>query len=97
STRDWSSDVCSSDLGARGNNEEQALRLKAFYERPSATHKKIVRLCASRFHIGNPRLSPRDQHIHVTRKVFVRIGTWPASFFDLRSEERRVGKEGMAR
>src|SRR5207247_6435595 len=77
STRDWSSDVCSSDLGARQR------RRPVQPGRPGLA-------CAARHRLERrspgPRLDPRAETCHGTSLRRHRL-------CPCRSEERRVGKE----
>src|SRR5699024_11952505 len=82
SKRDWSSDVCSSDLGAGHAHEAPGLALATTVE-------------AIRVHTEGDRDDPVRVHAEVRRDIRSRV---PGDRDDLvRSEERRVGKEWRAR
>src|SRR5439155_5046096 len=93
--RDWSSDVCSSDLGQASDMEIQAneiLRLRArindmLAEYTGQERERIVR--------------DTDRDLYMTAEQAVQYGladeVLGAEQRVPRSEERRVGKEGRAR
>src|SRR5207247_3021655 len=82
STRDWSSDVCSSDLSPPGRLASEALLLGSC----------AVSAAAFWLLTGNP-LGGLPRWLEATGHVFTGYTQTMAT----RSEERRVGKEGRAR
>src|SRR5207245_3524351 len=87
--RDWSSDVCSSDLGG------EVLTGTPVTSLDQLPPSRVVLLDVTPrqlLHLGGDRLSPRYRR----RLRAYRYG--PGAFkIDWRSEERRVGKESTAR
>src|SRR5690606_40276669 len=89
-SRDWSSDVCSSDLGARG----EGLSIYAF----DTTTGDASHICATSS-VDNPTflsVAPDTGVIYANSEVF----SWhegTVSAYRFRSEERRVGKECRSR
>src|SRR3712207_7613712 len=79
--RDWISDVCSSDLEERLDEGDRPLvHAQLIRVRDAAREQQLVEL---------RRVGLRERHVH--RKEIARVVVLPAR--DLRSEERRVGKE----
>src|SRR5437868_9310571 len=87
SKRDWSSDVCSSDLVARATREEY---VGTWLPEPVATDDRhepegslaLTESVTLAFIVLLETLSPEERAVFLLREVF-----------DYRSEERRVGKE----
>src|SRR3546814_13932625 len=80
---DWSSDVCSSDLGVAG---QSGFELRG----------DIDRLLRRKWRGGNQRFVARAQHRQVIADVIehhIRGVAQPRAIEGERSEERRVGKE----
>src|SRR5207247_7668684 len=91
STRDWSSDVCSSDLVAFSNNLSPKCRLRHFSEKAVAA---VVWAGAAEA----PNSVTKRHHRSGGGVRYPPIGaaTLSSAQPPLRSEERRVGKEGAA-
>src|SRR3546814_4407862 len=83
---DWSSDVCSSDLGSHW------IDLKLFYFQPSELLKLSLPMMAA-WYLGRQLLPPRVGAVLATG-VIIAVPT--ALVMLQRSEERRVGKEGVS-
>src|SRR5699024_11849199 len=91
SKRDWSSDVCSSDLerlvepgdGTQGGLDVLRLRIRVFVQCP-------CRLC------GGGRFGRRAPEVLRQRRLLARIDAVGRGVGE-RSEERRGGKEGRGR
>src|SRR5699024_12165108 len=80
SKRDWSSDVCSSDLEAGRIREEHALAVERETAWLSPEHRREVDvMLVDLFDTYGPRKLAGEARAHAQR---------------LRSEERRVGEEG---
>src|SRR5699024_11990616 len=84
SKRDWSSDVCSSDLIFRNITSPMATRRRPRHEWPTRTTSVRSSVLLRVLSMGSPS-SERKQ-----------VDT-AGDAHDLRSEERRVGKEGGLR
>src|SRR5690606_40152446 len=84
-SRDWSSDVCSSDLSKKPKN---MMRLHAWRPIGSATRKskRIAKQDSGKHWVVNCR--PDDIYLLISQK---------SKKGSQRSEERRVGKESRAR
>src|SRR5690606_41093651 len=80
-SRDWSSDVCSSDLPGGADLETGAKRIRV----KSKTNAKLPKANVVRG--GKARVKGRVKPGSVGRKVIIKVGG------KKRSEERRVGKE----
>src|SRR5690606_39289628 len=83
-SRDWSSDVCSSDLGRGGDGDGRGCELCSGKDRP---------------HIGSKQALASLRLVHGRNAAFAKpgdhVGIGPFDVLhDDRSEERRVGKEG---
>src|SRR5205085_6801044 len=94
---DWSSDVCSSDLidiGAKDGDEARAL----------ASVGDVAVIRAEPIEFPNNRVVSRSLDNRVgcfvayeTLRLLAEDGPAPGDFHAVRSEERRVGKEGRSR
>src|SRR5690606_39912628 len=89
-SRDWSSDVCSSDLMARGKEPLDSLELNFVFSGPPGTGKTTVaKRMGKLFYSLN---------ILATSEVCLKSATdLCAPYVGQRSEERRVGKECRSR
>src|SRR5690606_40062725 len=92
-SRDWSSDVCSSDLPAREPSQVGAEPAPATAE---AFVRQLLPSIGRDLHVAYDLIGPRGYT--GTMDVFVRPGGFTVQQRHLshRSEERRVGKEGRA-
>src|SRR5206468_9848587 len=92
SDRDWSSDVCSSDLVTTEPSPESPNTLAPF---------AVVEL--SMFFLYPPSMPMSEELLYVTSRNTTLMSTWGRGWSRLlitsliRSEERRVGKEGRSR
>src|SRR5207253_4361930 len=83
--RDWSSDVCSSDLRNRGDRRDRReIFLSAFFSAVFAVFSYRRALAGARAGAGAADVQQGDRADHLAPLC-------------PRSEERRVGKEGRAR
>src|SRR5205814_6863985 len=87
---DWSSDVCSSDLGYAGAvNGNRTLEDKRLSAQISAI--ELVRKgCTACFDMFTEFPAPTVEGVHAVARAYQQVGV-------RRSEERRVGKEGRSR
>src|SRR5690606_39474889 len=90
-SRDWSSDVCSSDLGT---DEQRASDLNAMYADP-----EVRAVFAMRGGWGCARILPLLdwRAIRANPKLLIGFSDVTALHLAFRSEERRVGKECRSR
>src|SRR5690606_39521791 len=95
-SRDWSSDVCSSDLSGQVNG----LRAKGGFELVEIEWKeaKVTKVVIKSTLGGNLRLrAPNALTLSNGEALPAARGENTNPFYFLRSEERRVGKEGVYR
>src|SRR5207247_4403010 len=86
STRDWSSDVCSSDLAARKT---------AFHHANAAFHAgRGATMLGDRALLQGQHAEVEGDRIEPARKDDARAAASGGFMMRVRSEERRVGKEG---
>src|SRR5690606_40895902 len=90
-SRDWSSDMCSSDL--LQNNGQNALRS---WKQPLSNGRRTLRLPHPASSPHQKLLDPEEQRLSMTRGRRAALASVKGDA-SLRSEERRVGKECRAR
>src|SRR5207253_4202579 len=88
--RDWSSDVCSSDLTVRQENGRIFLGAGVTYAAIVSGLTAFRPLVLASRSVGSPQIRNRGT-------VGGNLGTGSPAGDALRSEERRVGKEGRSR
>src|SRR5207247_2788661 len=95
STRDWSSDVCSSDLG----NLEHVLGKVDAHRRPAELSHRCGRQACPAADVETAPIARAEQPLEGVELVCLqrRAETFVPLGDAVRSEERRVGKTGRAR
>src|SRR5690606_40522278 len=96
-SRDWSSDVCSSDLGDAGSSfpQRQAIGMRTWRGHPSCPENKKQHVSREVFHGGIP-FSDNDKPSPFPTPTLICLDGSNIAVME-RSEERRVGKEGISR
>src|SRR3546814_14525114 len=85
---DWSSDVCSSDLGALSQASQSLHGVGA-----DGQYAKLADACHGGLHTLPPDLTGMPTVAEHHDLVRLAAGLQQAAFIGMRSEERRVGKE----
>src|SRR5207302_5932558 len=95
-SRDWSSDVCSSDLSPR----------TSFRSRPSSSRERRRRRMKDMRRLSDNEIADQlrgareelfDAKFRLATRQLKNFRTMPQARRKIRSEERRVGKEGRCR
>src|SRR5207249_7607853 len=94
SKRDWSSDVCSSDLGGCIMLRRSAGLVLAVLATAAPLAAQRIRLPAK---LSELETRARQDSNDAAAQYNVALGYWNDKRWDDRSEERRVGKEGRDR